>query len=145
MTPTPQCLVTEGIGRLAPHLLLEGEGADRLAKIVRDAGVEFDLAFELAAERVCEPCRWSEVNAAMMMYDGGASEEEAHAYLTQWGLQTPDLVDHLIRFIKEPTSRSYIMNYPAGFELCTAYEKRKGLRSLLTDRLRVRDLLEVKG
>ena len=38
MTPTPQCLVTEGIGRLAPHLLLEGEGADRLAKIVRDAG-----------------------------------------------------------------------------------------------------------
>jgi hypothetical protein len=145
LTPTPQCLVTEGIGRLAPHVLLEGEGASSLAKIVQDAGVAFDLAFELEVERVCEPCRWSEVNAAMMMYDGGASEQEAHAYLTRWSLQTPDLVDHLIRFLQEPTSRAYIMNYPAGLELCTAYEKRKGLRSLLTDRLRVRDLLEAKG
>lgn len=144
MTPTPQCLVTEGIGRLAPHILLEGEGADRLAAIVRDAGVEFDLAHELEVERVSEPCRWAEVNAALMMYDGGASEQEAHAYLTRWGLQTPDLVDHLMRFLKEPTSRSYIMNYPAGFELCQRYSAANGFRSLLTDRLRVRDLLAVE-
>jgi hypothetical protein len=88
LTPTPQCLVTEGIG---------------------------------------------------------ASEEEAHAYLTRWGLQTPDMVDHLIRFIQEPTSRSYVMNYPAGFELCQRYSAANGFRSLLTDRVRVGDLLAVKA
>jgi len=144
MTPTPQCLVTEGIGRLAPHVLLEGEGAGSLARIVLDAGVDFDLAHELAIERASEPCRWAEVNAALMMYDGGASEAETHAYLARWGLLTPDMVDHLIRFITEPTSRSYVMNYPAGFELCEKYSQAKGFRSLLTDRVRVRDLLEVK-
>jgi hypothetical protein len=145
MTPTPQCLLTEGIGRLAPHILLEGEGADRLAAIVRRAGVDFDLAHELEIERVTEPCRFAEVNAALMMYDGGASEEEAHAYLTRWGLQTPDMVDHLLRFIKEPTSRAYVMNYPAGFELCKRFSEASGFRSLLTDRLRVRDLLAVRA
>lgn len=145
LTPTPQCLVTEGIGRLAPHVLLESEGAGRLARIVLDAGVDFDLAHELAIERASEPCRWAEVNAALMLYDGGASKAETHAYLARWGLLTPDMVDHLIRFITEPTSRSYVMNYPAGFELCQAFQRRHGFRSLLTERVRVRDLLEAKG
>ncbi|HZM80964.1 MAG TPA: hypothetical protein VFC19_35015 [Candidatus Limnocylindrales bacterium] len=145
MTPTPQSLVTEGIGRVAPHILLEGEGADRFARIVHDAGVEFDLAHELEIERVSEPCRWAEVNAALMMYDGGASRKQAHAYLARWGLLTPDMVDHLIRFITQPTSRSYVMNYEAGFELCQRYSEAKGFRSLLTERVRVRDLLEAKG
>ena len=47
-----------------------------------------------------EPCRWAEVNAALMLHDGGASEAEVRAYLERWGLMTPELAAHMIRFLK---------------------------------------------
>ena len=43
LVPTPQSLVAEGIGRLAPHLLLEGERREAFAAIIRSAGVDLDL------------------------------------------------------------------------------------------------------
>ena len=144
LVPTPQSLVSEGIGQVAPRLLLGGDGADALAAIVRDAGVEFDLARALAVERATEPCRWAEVNAALMLHDRGASRSEAHAYLDRWSLLGPDLVAHLIRFITEPTSRTYVMNYPVGYALCGSYIAGGPDRfvRLLTEQVRVRDLLD---
>ena len=54
IVPTPQSLVSEGIAKLAPFVLLEGEGAAALAAVVHDAGIEFDLAHALAVERALE-------------------------------------------------------------------------------------------
>ena len=51
----------------------------------------------------------------------GASEAEAHAYLERWALMTPELATHLIRFLNEPTSRTYVITYSAGRELCDSY------------------------
>jgi hypothetical protein len=146
LVPTPQSLVSEGIGRLAPTLLLEGEGGAALAAIIRNAGVEFDLAHAMAIERAAEPCRWAEVNAALMLHDAGASEAEVHAYLERWGVMAPELATHLIRFMTEPTSRTYVMNYPAGFDLCGSYVagEPERFRRLLTEQVRVRDLLEAR-
>jgi hypothetical protein len=64
LVPTPQSLVTEGIGKLAPEVLLEGEGGAALAAVTHDAGIELDLAHALAVGRALEPCRWAEVNSA---------------------------------------------------------------------------------
>ncbi len=89
LSPTPQSLVTEGIAVLAPYMLLEGDGGAALAAVVHDAGVDLDLAHALAVRRALDPCRWAEVNAALMLHDEGASEAEAHAYLERWGLMTP--------------------------------------------------------
>jgi hypothetical protein len=143
LVPTPQSLVSEGIGRLAPLMLLEGGGAAALAAIVTDAGIEFDLAHVLAVQRAAEPCRWAEVNAALMLYDRGASEADTQAYLQRWGLMPADLAAHLIRFISEPTSRTYVMNYPAGLDLCASYVAGEPdrFRRLLTEQVRVGDLL----
>ena len=41
-----------------------------LAAVVHDAGIELDLAHALAVERALEPCRWAEVNAALMLHEG---------------------------------------------------------------------------
>jgi len=146
LVPTPQSLVSEGIGRLAPSLLLGGDGGAALAAITRDAGVEFDLAQAMAVERAAEPCRWAEVNAALMLHDAGAGEAEVHGYLERWGLMTPELAAHLIRFMNEPTSRTYVMNYPAGFDLCASYVagEPERFRRLLTEQVRVRDLLDIQ-
>jgi len=146
MVPTQQSLLSEGIANLAPPVLLEGDGGAALAAVVHDSGIEFDLAHALAVDRALEPCRWAEVNAALMLHDGGASEAEAHAYLERWGLMTPELAAHMIRFFSEPTSRTYIITYPAGRELCRAYVagEPERFRRLLTEQVRIRDLLEAR-
>jgi hypothetical protein len=146
MVPTPQTLVTEGIGKLAPEVLLDGEGGAALAAVIHDAGIELDLAHALAVRRALEPCAWADVNAALMLYEAGASEAEAHAYLERWGLMTPKLAAHMIRFFTERTSRTYIITYPAGRELCGSYVAGEPERfcRLLTEQVRVRDLLEAR-
>ena len=108
LVPTPQSLVSEGIAERAPNVLLEGDGGAALAAVMHDAGIEFDLAHALAVERALEPCAWAEVNAALMLHDDGASEAEVQAYLERWGLMTPKLAAHLIRFVTEPAQRTYV-------------------------------------
>ena len=146
LVPTPQSLIAEGIGGLAPRLLLEGEGGEELAGIVRGAGVEFDLAHTNRVERAAQPLRWAEVNAALMRYEAGASDDEVSAYLMRWGLLSADLAGHVLRFLDEPTSRTYLMNYPSGLELCEAYVagRPEGLRRLLTEQVRVSELLDAR-
>ena len=146
LVPTPQSLIAEGIGEVAPHLLLEGVGGPALAAVLEDAGVEFDLEQALAIERALQPCRWAEVNAVLLFHDQGAGEAEARAYLERWGLLNPDIAAHVIRFFKAPTSRTYVMTYPAGWELCSAYVggDPARFRRLLTEQVRVGDLLAAR-
>jgi hypothetical protein len=147
LSPTPQSLITEGIAVLAPHMLLAGDGGEALAAVVHDAGIDLDLPHALAVRRALEPCRWAEVNAALMLHEDGATEAEVYAYLERWGLETPELTAHVIRFITEPSQRTYIVTYSAGRELCGAYvaDDPERFRRLLTEQVRVRDLLEPRG
>ena len=146
LVPTPQSLVSEGIATLAPHVLLEGDAGESLAAVAHDAGIEFDLAHALAVGRAGEALEWAEVNAALLLHEAGASAAETHAYLERWALMTPKLADHLIRFFTEPTSRTYIVTYPAGRDLCRSYVagEPERFRRLLTEQVRVRDLLEAR-
>jgi hypothetical protein len=146
LTPTPQALVTEGIAKAAQSVLLEGDSGPALASILHAAGIELDLAHDLAVERAYEPCRWAEVNAALMLHEDGASETVTKAYLERWGLMTPDWTAHMIRFFTAPTSRSYILTYAAGQELCRSYVagELERFRFLLTEQVRVRDLLDAR-
>jgi len=144
LVPTPQSLVAEGIAELAPTLLLEGEGGAALAAVVHDAGIDFDLAHALAVERAAEPLGWAAVNAALLLYDKGASKAEAQAYLERWSLMNPEVAAHVVRFLGEPTSRTYVITYPAGRKLCRAYVagEPERFRRLLTEQVRGRDLVE---
>jgi hypothetical protein len=143
MVPTPQSLIAEGIAVLAPAILLEGDGGEPLAAAVESVGVEFDLAEALAVDRAAGPCRWAEVNAALMLHDRGASEAETQAYLERWGVMATEMTAHVVRFLQQPTSRTYILTYPAGRDLCTAYVAGDParFRRLLTEQVRVSELL----
>ena len=135
-------LVTEGIAELAPELVLEGDGGSAFEAVLNRAGVQVDLAHAFAVERAAEPCRWAEVNAALMLHEFGAGEAEVQEYLERWALVSPELAAHLVRFITE-NSRTYILTYSAGRELCRAYVagEPKRFRRLLTEQVRVEDLL----
>ena len=143
LVPTPQSLVSEGIAKLAPSLVLESAGGERFAAILSDAGIELDLAHALEVDRAGEPLSWAIVNAALLLHDDGADDAEAQEYLERWGLMTPELAAHLIRFLRDPTSRTYAITYAAGRELCASFvtAEPEGLRRLLTEQVRVRDLL----
>jgi hypothetical protein len=146
LVPTPQSLVSEGIAVLAPQMVLGSAGGARLAAVVRAAGIELDLDHALAVVQALEPCRWAEVNAALMLHEGGAGEAETQAYLERWGLMAPELAAHVIRFLREPTSRTYVVTYPAGRELCGAYVagEPERFRRLLTEQVRVSDLVAAR-
>jgi hypothetical protein len=147
LVPTPQSLVSEGIATLAPLVLLEGEGGAELAAVVHEAGIELDLAHALAVRQALEPCRWAEVNAALLLHDEGASEAEVRAYLERWGLMTPQWADHMLRFFGAETSRTYVVTYPAGRELCRTYVagEPERFRRLLTEQVRVPDLVAARN
>ena len=90
-------------------------------------------------------CDWVDVNGALMLHEDGASEAETRAYLERWGLVTPERsATHLIRFLREPTSRSYILTYAAGQELCERWVRGdlERFARLLTEQVRVGELLE---
>ena len=142
LVPTPQSLVSEGIAELGAEVLLESDGGERLTRALSRAGIELDLADALAVSRALDPCRTVEVNAALMLHEEGVSDEETQAYVERWNLFTPERAAHIIRFIREPTSRTYVMNYSAGHDLCRSYVSGDParFRRLLTEQVRVRDL-----
>lgn len=124
--------------------LLSGGGAAAFEALAGEAaGVAFDLAHALAIERAAEPCRWAEVNAALMLHADGAAKDDVRAYLRRWGVMGDETAAHVVRFMTDPTSRTYIMNYPAGRALCDAYVGGDvtRLRRLLTEQIRVGDLI----
>jgi hypothetical protein len=146
LVPTPQSVIAEGIAKLAPALLLESDDGEALAAVIHDAGIELDFAQARSIRRVLEPCQWAEVNATLMLYEDGAAEEDVHAYLRRWELMTPELADHMIRFFKDPTSRSYVLTYPAGLDLCEAYVggEPERFRRLLTEQVRIGELVAAR-
>jgi hypothetical protein len=81
-----------------------------------------------------------------MLYEAGASRADAQAYLERWGLMTPQLAAHVVRFLSEPTSRNYVMTYPAGQELCRAFVagQPERFRRLLTEQVRVHELIQAR-
>ena len=89
LVPTPQSLVTEGIAELAPEVLLEGEGGRRSPQSCTTPASS-SISLTPSPSSAHEPCRWAEVNAALMLHDAGASEAEAHAYLERWALITAE-------------------------------------------------------
>jgi hypothetical protein len=114
LMPTPQSLVSEGIAELGSELLLGSDGGARLTAVLTDAGIELDLPHALAVWRALEPCGWAEANAALMLHEQGASESEVQAYLERWSLMTSEHAAHVVRFMTEPSTRTYIANYSAG-------------------------------
>jgi hypothetical protein len=138
LLPTPQSLIAEGIATLAPELVLESGG-------VNVPGV--DLTDALAIERARQPLQRVALNAALLLYEAHEPPDAAQSYLERWGLVTSELAAHMLSFLQDPTSRSYVITYSAGHELARAYVDGSAdrLRRLLTEQVRVCELADARG
>ena len=56
-------------------------------------------------------------NAAFMLHDQNKSPEEISGYLQRYALVSEERAKHLVRFVSDPFSRSYIFTYDSGRDL----------------------------
>jgi hypothetical protein len=84
------------------------------------------------------------LDGALMIHEDGASTEDAEAYIRRWALVSPEEAAHSVRFVVDPTWRTYAINYSAGRELCDAWVGGEPARfvRLLTEQVRVGELLD---
>lgn len=133
LLPTAQSLIAEAIATLGPELVLESDGASV-------PGV--DLGHALAVARAHRALATVPVNAALLLYESGEKPAAVQDYVERWALAIAEPA-HIVRFLQDPTSRSYVITYSAGRELAHAYVggSTERFRRLLTEQLRVGDLV----
>ena len=144
LVPTPQAVLSEGIAETGGELILDDAAKEAAHAILRRH--EITLVDPDRSERissVVEGLRTVGLDAALMIHEEGASEEEAQAYIERWNLVTPEQAKHSVRFITDPTWRAYVITYSAGRDLCRAYVKGDParFRTLLTEQVRIGSLV----
>ena len=146
LVPTPQALVTEGIAEAGLGVLLDEELSRELVDALADQGYDADLDEAMAIGEARRPLGGVGVDAALMVHEEGATEDDARAYVERWGLRTPAQAVHSVRFITDLTWRAYVITYSAGQDLCETYIEGDParFRRLLTEQVRVADLLAAR-
>jgi hypothetical protein len=124
----PSCVISEAIATTALDTVLtpvelrdwyREELLPRAGLTHIDATIMMEIA---RAEREIESVAG---NAAFMLHDQNKSPEEVRSYMQQYGLNTEKEADHLIKFISDPLSRSYIFTYFVGQDLLEELFARK--------------------
>jgi hypothetical protein len=143
LVPTPQSLVSEGIAEIGAELLLDAADLEELAAILRNEGIECDLAHGTEVGKSREAFTRANVNAALMLHDGGASVEEVTDYLARWALRSPERAAKSVEFLSDPTWRAYTITYAEGGRLARAYVDGDDERfvRLLKEQVRVGELV----
>ncbi|CAN5429906.1 hypothetical protein BH09CHL1_BH09CHL1_04220 [soil metagenome] len=120
---TPECVISEGIATLAAGWIFDGDEADRwIADDLKQAtGIVLDPEREFAIDRAGKAFRAIGANAALLLHDRGASEDEVVAYMMRYGLEEETRARHRMKFIGDPLWRAYIFCYHAGRDLLSAW------------------------
>jgi hypothetical protein len=137
MIGTPQSLVSEGVAQLGASLLLGDRLEELVERRLRDVGVEYDGA---RAGRIREARKGLAAvpgNAALLLHEDGATEDEAFDYLVRWSLISAQRARAVLRFLTDPLWRSYITTYADGERVCGAWvgDDLSRFRRLLTEQL----------
>jgi hypothetical protein len=144
LVPTPQAVLSEGIAETGEELVLDDDAREQAYAILRRHGLEVpDPALARRVAGAGEALRSVGLNAALMIHEDGASEEDAAEYVARWGLRPLDEARHSVSFVTDPTWRAYTITYTAGRDLCRAYVAGDPVRfrRLLTEPVRIGELV----
>jgi hypothetical protein len=85
--------------------------------VLGDLGLRFDghLAERIAA--AAAPLNRVRQDAAVMLHDRGAGEDEVAAYIQRWSLVSAERARQQLRFLTHPLWRAYITTYVEGYDL----------------------------
>jgi hypothetical protein len=142
MVGAPQSLISEGIAKLAPEIVVEDEDlltAEQLSRF----GIDYDAETAGAVRRSRVVLEKVSGNTALLLYEDGADAGDARDYLRRWALMSERRADQAMRFITDPVWRSYVTTYSDGYRLCrdwVAGDPAK-FKRLLTEQLSPAELL----
>jgi hypothetical protein len=118
---SPSCVVSEGIATSALETILtdnEMEDWYRQEVLPRADMSHIDVERMLEVEKVIKKKMKGVMgNVSFMLYDQHKSADEAERYLQRYALSTEQERKHLIRFVSDPLSRSYVFTYDVGYDL----------------------------
>jgi hypothetical protein len=124
---TPECVISEGIATLiatlaSSFIFADGEGERWMAEEIYPlASIPADPEREHRIHRAAGALRAVGANAALLMHDQGAGDDEVVAYHMRYGLDDEERARHRLGFIKSPLWRAYIFTYHAGRDLLGAW------------------------
>ena len=115
---SPQSLLAEGTANVGIDVVFsDDERRKALTEVLAPvAGVP--VAAVLALDRIreaAEPLEYVGGEAARMLLDEGRPEAEVAAFISKWGLTTPEKAEKSVQFAK--TYRSYVFNYSLGEDI----------------------------
>jgi hypothetical protein len=142
MIGTPESLIAEGIAGLGIEILLEDEDAFAAEHLARH-GIAYDADVGRAVKAARRPLGRVSDNAALMLYEDGATEADARAYMKRWALMSDRRATQAMKFISDPMWRSYVTTYEDGYRVCSDWVDGDPARfkRLLTEQLTPADLL----
>ncbi len=134
----PMAVVSEGIATRALKILIE---ADELAawqteEIFPRADLPDLDAYKMARmSAATESLEGIAGNAAFLMYEQGASDEEVVKYYQKFGLTSEEGARRAVRFLRDPLFRSYVFTYFYGARLLDELISKRGDQDLWFARL----------
>lgn len=140
---TPQCLLAEGLADLGLEVVMGRRPETVVAEHLAPLGLPFDPGVVAAVAEASEGLAGLRGNVALLLHADGAEPDEAIAYLSRWGLQSPQRAAKSVEFLLDPTWRAYMTCYVEGLPLCRSFVGGDPgrFRRLLTEQLTPTDLL----
>jgi hypothetical protein len=137
---SPSCVIAEGIATSALEAVMtdaELEDWYREEILPRAGMSHIDPARILQINHAFDKTDGIMGNLSFMLYDQHKSTEEAEQYLGRYSLATEQVIKHLIRFVSDPLSRSYVFTYDMGHdllkELFTRTDRREFFKRILEE------------
>nr|WP_024794456.1 hypothetical protein [Tomitella biformata] len=133
---TPQCLMAEGLADLALEAIV-GEGWGPWAQeIYADLGLRFDGERAERFSKASAKLLGVRQDAALMLHDQHASEDDVAAFLQRWTLTTSERARQSLRFLTSPLWRAYISTYVEGYQLLGSWLDARPAQVSATERFR---------
>ena len=117
---SPSCVISEGIATSALKTAIPDDELENWYReeLLPQAGMShIDSHRMMQINKASEKTNGIMGNISFMLYDQQKGTEEAEQYLRQYALATEKIIKHLIRFVSDPLSRSYVFTYDMGYDL----------------------------
>jgi hypothetical protein len=118
---TPECLVAEGLADLGIPASIGAGWGPWAEEIYADLKLGFDGALAERVAAVVQRLDRSRQDAALLLHDRGASEDEVVAFLQRWMLVPEKRARQSLRFLSHPLWRAYTSTYVEGYRLLSAW------------------------
>jgi hypothetical protein len=137
-----QATLSEGVAELAADLVVDDGGQELTARHLRRLGFDYDPEVGTKVYEAGKLLRTVHSNVALLLYERGASLDEARDYARRWSLQPEDRVEKILASVHDRPFPGYAHCYSEGHRLCAAFVRGdpKRFKRLLVEQLVPSDL-----